>query len=632
MEGIGVHRPRNVDWKRSAALLYGDWGTSKAYVIGLAFAAPIFLGQKDLIWGYRCLPVILAVCFLTALVAYNYAVVCRCFPDGGGVYSAARSQSRFLAMLGALLLVANFTVTAALSGWSAMSYFGVPTEHLAVATMGLMLVVGFLNFFGPKHTGSLAVWLALPMVVVVVLLIGMSAPYLGNGLSQLESLGTPLAGGRVVGMGDLWIAFCGAILALSGVEAIANLTGVMKLDPGSTPDKPVVTRTAMKSILPVGIEVVVGTSLLGLALLALPKDLVPVTEIQARYEDVLRLMAEKYALLTFNSPEIARWVSLVVGIIVGLLLVSAVNTAIAALIGLIYMLSRDGEMPRAFTRLNVHGVPWWPMVLAVALPVVVLTLTLGQPEQGLILLAGLYAIGVVGAITVNLGSCTFNKLLPLHWFERGLMALTFIVLFAVELTIAKTKPDALYFTLIVVAAGFALRAWSQRRAGLRTITVTDQVARVVSPESVPDFQLRLNPGQSILVAARGLTPVLSFALEEARLRQGSLYVLYVKEVAVSMLGPLQNITQPRWQDDPQAAHIMYNLMEQGKQHEVPVVPVYAVSENPAATILDLSATLGIDVLVLGSPHRNRLVNLLKGNVVNEVAKSLPENIRLLIYG
>ncbi len=632
MEGLGVHRPRNVDWKRAAALLYGDWGTSKAYVIGLAFTAPIFLGQKDPIWGYRCLPVILAVCLLTAFVAYNYIVVCRCFPDGGGVYSAARSQSRFLAMLGALLLVANFTVTAALSGWSAMSYFGVPKEHLALATMGLMLFVGFLNFFGPKHTGSLAVWLAVPMVVVVLLLIGMSVPYMVTGLSQLEPLHAPLVGDKGVGFTDLWIAFCGAILALSGVEAIANLTGVMKLDPGATADKPVVTRTAMKSIFPVGLEVVVGTSLLGLALLALPKEVVPMEEIKSHYEDVLRLMAEKYTLLTFNSPIIAKWVALIVGIIVGLLLVSAVNTAIAALIGLIYMLARDGEMPRAFNRLNIHGVPWWPMVLAVVLPVVVLTLTFGRPEQGLELLAGLYAIGVVGAITVNLGSCSFNKALPLHWLERGMMVVTFVVLFAVELTIAKTKPDALYFTLIVVALGFSLRAWSQRRAGYRTITVTEQVARVVAPESVPDFQLRLNPGQSILVAARGLTPVLSFALEEARLRQGSLYVLYVKELAVSMPGLLQNNVQPRWQDDPQAAQIMYSLMEQGKQHEVPVVPVYVVSENPAASILDLSATLGIDTLVLGSPHRNRLVNLLKGNVVNEVAKSLPENIRLLIYG
>ncbi len=632
MEGLGVHRPRNVDWKRAAALLYGDWGTSKAYVIGLAFAAPIFLGQKDPIWGYRCLPVILAVCFLTALVAYNYMVVCRSFPDGGGVYSAARSQSRFLAMLGALLLVANFTVTAALSGWSAMSYLGVPKEHLTMATMGLMLFVGFLNFFGPKHTGSLAVWLAMPMVLVVVGLIALSAPYLLSGLSQLEPPNTPLADGKMVGVTDVWIAFCGAILALSGVEAIANLTGVMKLDPGSTVDKPVVTRTAIKSILPVGLEVVIGTSLLGLALLALPKEIDSEADIQAHYEDVLRFMAEKYADLTFNSPLVTKGIGLSVGIIVGLLLISAVNTAIAALIGLFYMLSRDGEMPRPFTRLNVHGVPWWPLALAIVLPVAVLSLTFAQPEQGLILLAGLYAIGVVGAITVNLGSCTFNKALSMHWIERGIMGLSFLALFAVELTIAKTKPDALYFTLIVVALGFSLRAWSQRRAGYRTITVTEQVARVVAPESVPDFQLRLTPGQSILVAARGLTPVLSFALEEARLRQGPLYVLYVKELSVSLPGPLQTSGQARWQDDPQAAQIMYSLMEQGKQHEVPVVPVYVVSASPAETILDLSATLGIDTLILGSPNRNALVNLLKGNVVNAVAKSLPENIRLLIYG
>src|SRR6266480_2271148 len=85
----GVHRPRNVDWKRAAALLYGDWGTSKAYVIGLAFVAA----------GFSSLPIILAVCVLTGLVGVNYAVICRYFPDGGGVYSAARSQGRLLAVV-----------------------------------------------------------------------------------------------------------------------------------------------------------------------------------------------------------------------------------------------------------------------------------------------------------------------------------------------------------------------------------------------------------------------------------------------------------------------------------------------------------------------------------------------------
>src|SRR5207244_8753571 len=87
-----VHRPRNVDWKRAGALLYGDWGTSKAYVIGLAFVAA----------GYASFSIIVAVSALTALVAFNYVIICKHFPDGGGVYSAARDQSRLLAVIGAL--------------------------------------------------------------------------------------------------------------------------------------------------------------------------------------------------------------------------------------------------------------------------------------------------------------------------------------------------------------------------------------------------------------------------------------------------------------------------------------------------------------------------------------------------
>ena len=39
MEISTIGRPRNVGWVRAGALLYGDWGTSKAYVIGLAVAA-----------------------------------------------------------------------------------------------------------------------------------------------------------------------------------------------------------------------------------------------------------------------------------------------------------------------------------------------------------------------------------------------------------------------------------------------------------------------------------------------------------------------------------------------------------------------------------------------------------------
>src|SRR5712672_3037186 len=155
---IGTHRPRNVGWARAAALLYGDWGTSKAYVIGLAFMAA----------GFSSFPIILAVCALTGLVGLNYIVVCKHFPDGGGVYSSAREQSRVLAVLGALLLIANFMVTAAMSAWAAVGYFGVNREWLKLATIGFILLVGFINYFGPKHSGSLAFVFALPTVVVVL--------------------------------------------------------------------------------------------------------------------------------------------------------------------------------------------------------------------------------------------------------------------------------------------------------------------------------------------------------------------------------------------------------------------------------------------------------------------------------
>src|SRR6266513_1390467 len=369
-ETAGMHRPRNLDWKRAAALLYGDWGTSKAYVIGLAFVAA----------GFSSLPIILAVCALTGLVGINYIVICRHFPDGGGVYSAAREQSRLLAVVGALLLVADLTVTAALSGWSALSYItsgaehitwiGLLRDHIALTTIGVLLLMGLVNYFGPKHSGSFAVALALPTALVVVLLIVMSAPHFTTRF--LEP--------RHQSLTTVWVQFVSVILALSGAESIANLTGVMKLDPGSTMEHPSVARESLKAITPVAIEVVVGTALLGWAMLSLPSVLdktLHLTDKGAiaavlgqRSEDMLRFIGEEFATATF-SPAVGQIFGWIVGIVFLLLLLSAANTAIVAMIGLFYMTARDGEMPRQFKRLNRHGVPIFPLLIAFGLPVIV---------------------------------------------------------------------------------------------------------------------------------------------------------------------------------------------------------------------------------------------------------------------
>ncbi len=626
LTGGAVHRPRNVDWKRAAALLYGDWGTSKAYVLGLAFLAA----------GFSSLPIVLAVCLLTGLVGINYAVICAYFPDGGGVYSAARSQGRLLAVVGALLLIADLTVTAALSGWAGLTYVISGAEnvvwlkflkdHIALTTIVVLLVIGGVNWFGPKHSGSVAVALSAPTIIVVFILIALSVPFLTT--KFLEP--------RHESLGQLWVQFVGVILALSGVEAIANLTGVMKPDPDSDPAHPKVTWQALKAISSVGVEVVVGTALLGWAMLSLPSVISKTTGLTdkaaigkivgSRHEDMLRLMAEQFGTASIG-PWFGHLFGWIVGIIFLLLLISAANTAIVAMVGLLYMTARDGEMPRQFKRLNSHGVPLYPLLIAVGLPVAVL-ITAPSFES----LAGLYAIGVVGAITVSVGSCTFNRNIGFTWYDRLLFGITFVILALVELTLAHTKLDALQFVLAILIGGLALRAYTLKRQGLTTLTVTHEVAKMVTPDLATTMRSRLGEGQKIMVAARGITPVLNFAMDEAKLRNATLCVLYVKEVAIYYTAAATQLGKARWQDDPEASAIMCSVMKVGEERGVSVIPLYAVSQDAAATIVDLAATMGTDFLVIGATQRSAMTNLLRGSVATSVAQHLPEEIHLVIFG
>src|ERR1043165_5574217 len=176
---VSTNRPRNVDAPRAAAILYGDWGTSKAYVIGLAFAVA----------GYSSFWLIAAMCVLTALVGINYIIICKHYPDGGGVDASVRHRSEVLSIVGAFLLVADYLVTAAISSLSAFQYLGVPHPEFFAA--GAILFIGALNYFGPRHTGGLAFLIAVPTVVIVIVLGAFCIPHLGRAVHNLQ----PLSGG-----------------------------------------------------------------------------------------------------------------------------------------------------------------------------------------------------------------------------------------------------------------------------------------------------------------------------------------------------------------------------------------------------------------------------------------------------
>jgi len=347
-----VKRPRNVDTPRAAAILYGDWGTSKAYVIGLAFAVA----------GYASFWLIALMCVLTALVGLNYMVICRLYPDGGGVYASVRHRSEVISIVGAFLLIADYLVTAAISALSAFAYLGVPhPEKFAAAAI---LIIGLLNLLGPKHTGGLAFLISVPTAIVVIVLGLFSLPHMHEAIGHLQ----PLHGG----FWQNWAGFVGIVLALSGVEAIANATGVMRLDPGSTDAQPSVRKTSTPAILWVMIEVCVFTALLGLAMHALGGLQILNGDVNAPgahgvRDYMLRYMGEIFVGGALG-PALGHAFGFIVSIVFALLLLSAVNTAIVDLIMIQFLMSRDRELPAIFQRLNKWGVPSFGMLLATIVP------------------------------------------------------------------------------------------------------------------------------------------------------------------------------------------------------------------------------------------------------------------------
>ena len=616
--GNETSRPRNVDAPRAAAILYGDWGTSKAYVIGLAFAVA----------GYSSFWLIAAMCLLTGLVGINYIVICKHYPDGGGVYASVRHRSEVVSIVGAFLLIADYIVTAAISALSAFQYLG--WSHPEVFAAASIALIGALNLLGPKHTGVLAVVVSVLTAAIVLALGAFALPHLPDAWHHVQ----PLTGS----LGKNWSGFVSIVLALSGVEAIANATGVMKLDRGSTPEKPSVTKTATPAILWVALEVCVFTAFLGLAMSALPGlHTVPGdssgVDVDGPGAHGVRDYMLRYMGQVFVGHAMGPWwgtaFGTVVAVVFGLLLLSAVNTAIGDLITIQFLMSRDGEMPPVFRSLNRFGVPLVGAVLATVIPV---GLVLAVSDMSG--LADLYAVGVVGAIATNLGATSTDRKMALTSWERGLMFFTFLVMAGIEISLLIDKPNARYFALTILALGLVTRELAKERAARK------RTAEGAGPATIPMSQLAKAPhggltpdaldfdadNAPILAAIRGKGRTLDFALMEAAKLDRTLYLLFVREQTVITIEDQRR----KWINDAEAGDI-FQYAKARVGGRAMVLPCYAVSDSAAGTIVDVAATVGASRLILGTPQRSTLLNLLRGNIVRDVSSLLPEDIELVVF-
>ncbi|MEZ6242367.1 MAG: universal stress protein [Phycisphaerales bacterium] len=604
-------RPRTLKWFHAGPLLYGDWGTSRLYVLGLAF---FYTGHASVMY-------LVAMGLIMAAVAWAYTVICRCFPDGGGTYTAARQLSPLLSVIGATLLLCDYIVTIAISAIEAFHYFGVGEQFALPLAVVTIFALGIVNWLGAKSAGRFALFIALVALGASTYVLIVAAPYIPEGISTI-SWGHP----SVSGPWERWESLVRILLALAGIEAVANMTGLMR--------RPV-ARTSKRTIWPVLLEVAILNVIFGLALAGVPALAhmtdVPPDAVQLahggepsqavlEYRDTaMKLLATEGSQHLFGA-NLGGILGHICGGVFGLLLLSAANTGVMAMVSVMYSMAQDKELPRSMRRLNYSGVPSLPLVVAIIVSVVVLLI-----ERDVAHLAELYAVGVVGAITISVLSCAINMKLTISQFTRlGLWALG-VFMFLVEATIVVAKPNATIFAAVVIGSVLALR-------GLR------RAITVGAPQPIPEpiqgwlgqvktaEPFAIDPDKpKIMLAARGRYQS-EFAVDLARRRKGTLFAIYVRTLRVMDLAPGR---VPRIEEDPDAQEALGTTALLAKAAGVPFVPIYVTSADITGEILDYTVTYGCDTLIMGKSRRSMFARKIEGDVVTQVAEALPDDVALI---
>jgi nucleotide-binding universal stress UspA family protein len=368
-------------------------------------------------------------------------------------------------------------------------------------------------------------------------------------------------------------------------------------------------------------EIVILNLVLTVAMLAMPLDVLgggnPEQAYTLHRDDMLRAIAEYYVGPAFAAGS---------AIVFALLLLSAANTAITDLVSIQFMMSRDRELPAPMGLLNAWGMPLIPLALATAVPAIVL-IAVSDVEK----LADLYAIGVVGAVAINLGTCSTNPQVELSRFKRFGMGGLAILMIAIWITVAYEKPHALIFALSVMGAGLAVRYVVRNRAQVREWAVAEFGLQNKIPAEAPAGKIEWTPAvppKHIVVATPGRSPVFRFALAEAKSRNAELHVLFVRHLAVPVLGTPNT---PDVDVDPKARRFFELVSKEAEAAGVTVHCSYVLARNIAKAVVDFAVSRSADALILPTPQRGRVWRAMKGDVPRNVARRLPKNIRLLMH-
>jgi hypothetical protein len=279
---------------------------------------------------------------------------------------------------------------------------------------------------------------------------------------------------------------------------------------------------------------------------------------------------------------------------------------------IVYVMSRDGELPAFMQKLNGFGSPWVGAVIAAAVPCVVLLFA-----HDLETLASLYAIGVVGAVAINCGLCSFHPRLrkPYRKVAMGALAL---LLVAIWVTLALTKLHALAFVTIVMVSGLILRQLTRYAQARRP---RPSLLRQAIMEQLPPGAMER---PKLLLATAGSDQMAEAAMRCAKEEAAALVVTFVREVALNFR--VEAESRLTLDNDPAAQALFTDFLEHGHRHSVPVIPAYDTGHNAPELIAELAAMHGVRRVLIGSSRRGAIHQMIKGSFQRKMEAVLPPDI------
>jgi amino acid transporter len=412
------------------AVVFADIGTSIYYVPGILYGH----------FGPRSAIFVLMTLFVFILLCVKYAEVTWRYPEGGGVVNvSSQALHPFVGLLGGLLILVDYYLTAGISALSGVFYLAVLAPGLiplaTALTVAALVGLGLLNAIGIKESARATAVVACvagggQLVVVIAVAFSLGPAGIIHSFSALGS-------GPRLPLTALVTGYAAAFLAFSGLESIAQLAPVMR-EP-----RRAVAGWAMGAVV---ISIAITSPLLTLwSTTLLDKNADP-----TQFISLLGAHVSGAALGDF------------VAVSGSLLLVFASNTAIIGAYHVFVALARIGFMPRVLeTRNRWRRTPHWAILAAIGLPVIIVIAAQGS----LNLLGDLYAFGLLGTFVL-----TCVSLDVVRWRERtrwgpGAIALFAIGILTTVLVIVAwsvnlvAKPLATEFggglTLIGLVAGLA---------------------------------------------------------------------------------------------------------------------------------------------------------------------------------